>query len=178
MNTSAAIPELTAHDEADLLIGDVGRLSGLSIDTLRYYDRAGLLGAVHRGLPPLRPAGHPRHDPRRARQHLTGGASLGSVGSTYIRKVRTASPATAVQIAEKIAGVHRIVAHVGSAHTDAELTSRAIPPSFGLGRPVSGSGRTTEAASGAARAPERSCAWSAGQPCELRVPGSAFAVAG
>ncbi len=48
MNTSAAIPELTGHDDADLLIGDVARLSGLSIDTLRYYDRAGLLGAVHR----------------------------------------------------------------------------------------------------------------------------------
>jgi MerR family regulatory protein len=41
MNTSAAIPELTGHDDANLLIGDVARLSGLSIDTLRYYDRAG-----------------------------------------------------------------------------------------------------------------------------------------
>jgi DNA-binding transcriptional MerR regulator len=48
MSTSAALPELTGHDDADLLIGDVARLSGLSIDTLRYYDRAGLLGAVHR----------------------------------------------------------------------------------------------------------------------------------
>jgi aryl-alcohol dehydrogenase-like predicted oxidoreductase len=48
MSTSAALPELTGHDDADLLIGDVARLWGLSIDTLRYYDRAGLLGAVHR----------------------------------------------------------------------------------------------------------------------------------
>jgi hypothetical protein len=48
MSTSAVLPELAGHDEADLLIGDVARLSGLSIDTLRYYDRAGLLGAVHR----------------------------------------------------------------------------------------------------------------------------------
>ena len=48
MSTSAALPDLTGHDDADLLIGDVARLSGLSIDTLRYYDRAGLLGAVHR----------------------------------------------------------------------------------------------------------------------------------
>src|SRR5215207_11502027 len=48
MSTSAALPELTGHDDTDLLIGDVARLSGLSIDTLRYYDRAGLLGAVHR----------------------------------------------------------------------------------------------------------------------------------
>ena len=48
MSTSAALPELTGHDDADLLIGDVARLSGVSIDTLRYYDRAGLLGAVHR----------------------------------------------------------------------------------------------------------------------------------
>jgi DNA-binding transcriptional MerR regulator len=48
MSTSAALPELTGHHDADLLIGDVARLSGVSIDTLRYYDRAGLLGAVHR----------------------------------------------------------------------------------------------------------------------------------
>jgi DNA-binding transcriptional MerR regulator len=48
MNASTTLPELTGHDDADLLIGDVARLSGLSIDTLRYYDRAGLLGAVHR----------------------------------------------------------------------------------------------------------------------------------
>jgi DNA-binding transcriptional MerR regulator len=47
MSTSAALPEVTG-DDADLLIGDVARLSGLSIDTLRYYDRAGLLGTVHR----------------------------------------------------------------------------------------------------------------------------------
>ena len=48
MSTSAVLPELAGDDEADLMIGDVARLSGLSIDTLRYYDRAGLLGAVHR----------------------------------------------------------------------------------------------------------------------------------
>jgi DNA-binding transcriptional MerR regulator len=48
MTTSAAPPELSDLDNAVLLIGDVARLSGLSIDTLRYYDRAGLLGAVHR----------------------------------------------------------------------------------------------------------------------------------
>jgi DNA-binding transcriptional MerR regulator len=48
VSTSAALPELTGLDDHDLLIGDVARLSGLSIDTLHYYDRAGLLGAVHR----------------------------------------------------------------------------------------------------------------------------------
>src|SRR5215218_10466392 len=48
MSTSAAPPGLTGQDAADLLIGDVARLWGLSIDTLRYYDRAGLLGPVHR----------------------------------------------------------------------------------------------------------------------------------
>jgi hypothetical protein len=35
--------------------------------------------------------------------------------------VRTASGATAVQIAESVRGRRRIIAHVGSAHTDAEL---------------------------------------------------------
>ncbi|MDP5184386.1 IS1634 family transposase [Blastococcus sp. BMG 814] len=39
----------------------------------------------------------------------------------FIRRVRTASGATAVQVAEYFAGRQRIVAHVGSAHTDAEL---------------------------------------------------------
>ncbi|WP_342343184.1 IS1634 family transposase [Microbacterium sp. HSID17254] len=39
----------------------------------------------------------------------------------FVRKVKTASGATAVQIVEKRHGVRRIVAHVGSAHDYAEL---------------------------------------------------------
>ena len=39
----------------------------------------------------------------------------------FIRRVRTASGATAVQIAEYVLGRQRIVEHVGSAHTEAEL---------------------------------------------------------
>ncbi|GAY09464.1 IS1634 family transposase [Pseudonocardia sp. N23] len=39
----------------------------------------------------------------------------------YVRKVKTASGATAVQIVEKRHGVRRIVAHIGSAHDDAAL---------------------------------------------------------
>ena len=39
----------------------------------------------------------------------------------WIRRVRTASGATAVQIAESSGGRRRIVAHAGSAHTEAEL---------------------------------------------------------
>jgi hypothetical protein len=39
----------------------------------------------------------------------------------FIRRVRTKSGATAVQIAEYAAGRQRIVKHVGSAHTEAEL---------------------------------------------------------
>jgi Transposase DDE domain len=39
----------------------------------------------------------------------------------FIRRVRTASGATAVQIAEYSGGSQRIVKHVGSAHTEAEL---------------------------------------------------------
>ena len=39
----------------------------------------------------------------------------------WIRRVRTASGATAVQVAESVAGQRRIVAHLGSAHTEAEL---------------------------------------------------------
>ena len=39
----------------------------------------------------------------------------------WIRKVRTASGATAVQIAESVAGRRRIVRHVGSARDEAEL---------------------------------------------------------
>lgn len=40
---------------------------------------------------------------------------------TFLRKVKTASGATAVQIVEKHRGVRRIVEHLGSAHTEAEL---------------------------------------------------------
>jgi hypothetical protein len=39
----------------------------------------------------------------------------------WVRRVRTASGATAVQIAEYDSGQRKIVAHVGSAHTEAEL---------------------------------------------------------
>lgn len=41
--------------------------------------------------------------------------------SPFIRKVRTSSGATAVQIVDKRGGTRRIVAHVGSAHDDVEL---------------------------------------------------------
>ena len=39
----------------------------------------------------------------------------------YVRKVRTNSGAVAVQVARKDAGRVVILAHLGSAHTDAEL---------------------------------------------------------
>ena len=39
----------------------------------------------------------------------------------YVRRVRTGSGATAVQIASKTRGVRSIIEHVGSAHTDLEL---------------------------------------------------------
>jgi len=39
----------------------------------------------------------------------------------YVRKVKTSSGATAVQIVEKRSGVRRIVEHLGSAHDDLAL---------------------------------------------------------
>ena len=42
----------------------------------------------------------------------------------FVRKVRTSSGATAVQIVEKAAGVRRIVEHLGSAHDEVELAVR------------------------------------------------------
>ncbi len=41
----------------------------------------------------------------------------------FIRKVRTASGATAVQLAERREGRDRVLEHLGSAHTDAELAA-------------------------------------------------------
>jgi len=41
--------------------------------------------------------------------------------SPFVRKVKTASGATAVQIVEKLNGRRRILEHVGSAHDEAEL---------------------------------------------------------
>jgi len=43
--------------------------------------------------------------------------------SPYLRKVKTRSGATAVQIVEKRHGQRVIVEHLGSAHTDAELAA-------------------------------------------------------
>ena len=43
--------------------------------------------------------------------------------AAYIRKVRTASGATAVQIAVKQGRRDKVVEHLGSAHTDGELTA-------------------------------------------------------
>nr|WP_245671540.1 hypothetical protein [Nocardia amamiensis] len=43
--------------------------------------------------------------------------------AAFIRKVGTGSGATAVQIAEKDGRRNRIVEHVGSAHTDAQLAA-------------------------------------------------------
>ena len=41
--------------------------------------------------------------------------------SPHVRKAKTASGATAVQIVEKRSGVRRILAHLGSAHDELEL---------------------------------------------------------
>ena len=43
--------------------------------------------------------------------------------SPYLRKVKTASGATAVQVVVKENGVRRIVEHLGSAHDEAELAA-------------------------------------------------------
>ena len=47
---------------------------------------------------------------------------MGPVG-LYVRKVPTASGATAVQIASEVRGKREIVDHIGSAHTTAELAA-------------------------------------------------------
>lgn len=39
---------MTTTTGTDLLIGDAAGLAGLSVETLRYYDRAGLLGPLRR----------------------------------------------------------------------------------------------------------------------------------
>ena len=43
--------------------------------------------------------------------------------SPYLRQVKTASGATAVQVVAKEHGVRRIVEHLGSAHDEAELAA-------------------------------------------------------
>ena len=55
-----------------------------------------------------------------------GGSSPGVLGGSfwavaYVRKVRTTSGAVAVQVARKDNGRVVVLAHLGSAHTDAEL---------------------------------------------------------
>ena len=41
----------------------------------------------------------------------------------FVRKVKTASGATAVQIAERVGGRDKVIEHLGSAHTDADLAA-------------------------------------------------------
>ena len=41
----------------------------------------------------------------------------------FVRKMKTASGATAVQLAEKRRGVRTIIEHIGSAHTEAEVAA-------------------------------------------------------
>ncbi|WP_244192482.1 IS1634 family transposase [Dietzia lutea] len=43
--------------------------------------------------------------------------------SPFVRKVKTSSGATAVQIVEKVRGQRRILEHIGSAHTEGELAA-------------------------------------------------------
>ena len=45
--------------------------------------------------------------------------------SPYLRKVRTASGATAVQVVDKSGGRRTILAHLGSFHDEAELAASA-----------------------------------------------------
>jgi len=48
--------------------------------------------------------------------------------AAYIRKVRTASGATAVQIAAKHGRRDKVLEHLGSAHTDSELAALLATP--------------------------------------------------
>ena len=56
----------------------------------------------------------------------------------FIRRVSTASGATAVQIAQYVGGRQRIVKHVGSAHTEAELGVLLAKARELLGDPAQG----------------------------------------
>ena len=50
----------------------------------------------------------------------------------WIRRVWTGSGATAVQIAESVGGRRRLVAHVGPAHSEAELGIEPASPEMRL----------------------------------------------
>ncbi len=50
-------------------------------------------------------------------------SSIGSAVVAFIRKVRTASDAMAVQIVEKVGRCNRVIEHIGSARGDAEIAA-------------------------------------------------------
>lgn len=75
----------------------------------------------------------------------------------FIRRVKTASGATAVQIVEKRSGVRRIVAHVGSAHDEAEL---AVLMAAAREQLNAGRGELDLGLAGAARQGARVVSWS------------------
>lgn len=67
----------------------------------------------------------------------------------FVRRVRTASGATAVQIAERTGGRDRVLEHLGSAHTDAELAA-LLEVARGRLHPGQGELELGQAGSGAA----------------------------
>lgn len=54
------------------------------------------------------------------------GAVGHSNGIVFIRKVGTVSGATAVQIAQRVRGRKKVLEHLGSAHSDAELSELLV----------------------------------------------------
>lgn len=66
--------------------------------------------------------------------------------SPYLRQVKAASGVTAVQVVAKERGVRRIVEHLGSAHTEAELAAlmRLEPPAVPVRSAGPGPGSGTQ----------------------------------
>ena len=96
----------------------------------------GQVGGCWRRVCPV--AGWGREGARRGAGDQSPGEEAGRVGavSPFLRRVRTASGATAVQIAVKEGRRDKVAEHLGSAHDEAETlreANRSAPPCTGRG---------------------------------------------
>ena len=126
MDETCGVPEFEPETDGPLAIGQVSELTGLSIDTLRWYEREGLLDQVPRDS-----AGRRRFD-RRDLKRLVLLIRLRATGMPVAEMRRyaellRAGPSTDLDRALLLeAHRDRVQAHIADLQRDLELINRKI----------------------------------------------------
>jgi len=123
-------PAFTVLDDTDASLGiaEVAHLSGLSQDTLRWYEREGLLPAVHRGtdrrrrytrrdaalvemLAKLRDSGMPTEEMREFSRLVAGGAATHGQRLAILERHRDRIHRRQVELDQHLASLEEKVSH-------------------------------------------------------------------